>query len=163
MLPDPNLGNQRDFKRVSGGLLGQDNDCGPVSDSGFEIVSHRSPTTDERNDLVFAWKVAKHVKSNAIVFVKDERTIGVGAGQMSRVYSAKIATLKAQDQQLQLEGGVMASDAFLPFRDGLDAAADVGISSIIEPGGSVRDEEVIEAANEHQMALIFTNMRHFKH
>ena len=112
---------------------------------------------------MFAWIVAKHVKSNAIVFVKDERTIGVGAGQMSRVYSAKIATLKAQDQQLQLEGGVMASDAFLPFRDGLDAAADVGISSIIEPGGSVRDEEVIEAANEHQMALIFTNMRHFKH
>ena len=114
-------------------------------------------------DLLFSWKVAKFVKSNAIVYVKDGATVGVGAGQMSRVYSAKIAGIKAFDENLEVKGSVMASDAFFPFRDGIDAAAEAGISAIIQPGGSMRDEEVIEAANEHGMAMVFTGMRHFRH
>ena len=114
-------------------------------------------------DLLFAWKVAKYVKSNAIVYVKDGMTIGVGAGQMSRVYSAKIAGIKAADEGLEVSGSVMASDAFFPFRDGIDAAAKAGISAIIHPGGSMRDQEVIDAANEHDIAMVFSAMRHFKH
>ena len=160
---DPKTFVQQNFKRVSGGLLVQDQDRGDIRDSTFEVASQRSPTTEERRDLLFAWKVAKYVKSNAIVFATDQRTIGVGAGQMSRVYSARIAGLKARDQQLQIAGSVMASDAFFPFRDAIDAAALEGITAIIEPGGAVRDEEVIAAANEHQMAMIFTGMRHFRH
>ena len=148
---------------MSGGLLVQDQDRGDIGDSRFEVASQRSPTTEEHRDLLFAWKVAKFVKSNAIVFAADQRTIGVGAGQMSRVYSAKIASLKAREQRLQITGSVMASDAFFPFRDAVDVAAAEGITAIIEPGGSVRDEEVIAAANEHQMAMIFTGMRHFRH
>ena len=161
--PGPKTFVQQNFKRVSGGLLVQDQDRGDIRDSGFEVASQRSPTTEERRDLLFAWKVAKYVKSNAIVFAADQRTIGVGAGQMSRVYSARIAGLKARDQHLQITGSVMASDAFFPFRDAIDAAAAEGITAIIEPGGSLRDEEVIAAANEHQMAMIFTGMRHFRH
>ena len=129
----------------------------------MKCVSSLSPTESQMNDLLFAWKVAKYVKSNAIVYAKDQMTIGVGAGQMSRVYSAKIASIKAADENLEVKGSVMASDAFFPFRDGIDAAAQVGITAIIHPGGSMRDQEVISAANEHGIAMVFTGMRHFKH
>jgi phosphoribosylaminoimidazolecarboxamide formyltransferase/IMP cyclohydrolase len=162
-LSSPKTFVQQNFKRVSGGLLIQDQDHGDIGDSGYEVASQRSPTTGERRDLLFAWKVAKYVKSNAIVYAADQRTIGVGAGQMSRVYSARIAGLKARDQGLRITGSVMASDAFFPFRDAIDVAAAEGITAIIEPGGSLRDEEVISAANEHQIAMIFTGMRHFRH
>jgi phosphoribosylaminoimidazolecarboxamide formyltransferase/IMP cyclohydrolase len=161
--PGPHTFVQKNFKRVSGGLLVQDHDHGGTRDLEFEIVSQRLPTTEERRDLLFAWKVAKHVKSNAIVFAAEQRTIGVGAGQMSRVYSAKIASLKAHDQRFQVTGSVMASDAFFPFRDAIDTAAESGITAIIEPGGSLRDKEVIAAVNQHQMAMIFTGVRHFRH
>jgi phosphoribosylaminoimidazolecarboxamide formyltransferase/IMP cyclohydrolase len=114
-------------------------------------------------DLQFCWKVAKYVKSNAIVYVKNSMTIGVGAGQMSRVYSAKVAGIKAADENLEVKGSVMASDAFFPFRDGLDAAAEAGITAVIQPGGSMRDNEVIAAADEHNIAMVFTGMRHFRH
>lgn len=152
-----------DFRKVSGGLLAQQADTGSVSEAGLTVVSDKAPTEAELNDLLFAWKVAKFVKSNAIVFCRDGMTIGVGAGQMSRVYSTKIAAIKARDEKLTVEGSVMASDAFFPFRDGIDAAAGYGISAIIQPGGSMRDEEVIAAANEHGLAMVFTGMRHFRH
>jgi len=153
-----------DYKRVSGGLLIQDRDIGIVTPSDLRVVTKREPTAAELVDLQFAWKVAKFVKSNAIVYCRDGMTIGIGAGQMSRVYSAKIAAIKASDEGLQVEGSVLASDAFFPFRDGIDAAARVGIAAIIEPGGSKRDDEVIAAANEHGMAMVFTGgMRHFRH
>ena len=154
---------QMNLKRVSGGLLIQENDTGIIKQSDLKIVSECQPTTDELDDMLFAWKVVKYVKSNAIIYAKDGRTIGIGAGQMSRVYSAKIAAIKAADERLQVQGSVMASDAFFPFRDGIDSAAEVGIKAIIQPGGSVRDEEVIAAANEHGMTMVFTNMRHFLH
>ena len=152
-----------DFKRVTGGLLVQDKDLGVITEDDIKCVSEIQPTAEQIKDLLFAWKVAKTVKSNAIVYVKNEMTIGVGAGQMSRVYSAKIAGIKAADEGLVVEGSVMASDAFFPFRDGIDAAAQAGIKAIIQPGGSMRDNEVIEAANEHGIAMVFTGMRHFKH
>jgi len=152
-----------DFKRVNGGLLVQDRDLGMVSMSDLKVVSKRQPTADELKDLMFAWKVGKFVKSNAIVYIKNQMTIGVGAGQMSRVYSAKIAGIKAADEKLEVKGSVMASDAFFPFRDGIDAAHAAGITAVIQPGGSMRDEEVIAAANEHGMAMVFTGMRHFRH
>jgi len=152
-----------DYKRVSGGLLVQDRDIGMVAPSALRVVSKRQPTAGQMADLQFAWKVAKFVKSNAIVYCRDAMTIGVGAGQMSRVYSAKIAAIKAADEGLQVEGAVLASDAFFPFRDGIDAAAEVGIAAVIEPGGSMRDDEVIAAADEHGMAMVFTGMRHFRH
>ena len=152
-----------DFKRVTGGLLVQDKDLGVITEDDIKCVSKIQPTADQIKDLLFAWKVAKTVKSNAIVYVKNEMTIGVGAGQMSRVYSAKIAGIKAADEGLVVEGSVMASDAFFPFRDGIDAAAEAGIKAIIQPGGSMRDNEVIEAANEHGIAMVLTGMRHFKH
>lgn len=152
-----------DFKRVNGGLLVQERDLGRVSEQDVKVVTQRAPTEQEMLDLMFAWKVAKFVKSNAIVYCKDGMTIGVGAGQMSRVYSAKIAGIKAADENLEVRGSVMASDAFFPFRDGLDAAAEAGITAVIEPGGSVRDEEVIAAADEHDIAMVFTGMRHFRH
>jgi len=113
--------------------------------------------------LIFAWKVAKFVKSNAIVYARDRQTIGIGAGQMSRIYSARIAGIKAADEKLEVRGSVMASDAFFPFRDGIDAAAEAGIRAVIQPGGSMRDSEVIAAADEHDMAMVFTGMRHFRH
>ena len=152
-----------DYKRVTGGLLVQDKDLGSITKKDMICVSETQPTDEQLNDLMFAWKVAKSVKSNAIVYVKNQMTIGVGAGQMSRVYSAKIAGIKASDENLVVEGSVMASDAFFPFRDGIDAAAEAGIKAIIQPGGSMRDDEVIEAANEHGIAMVFTGMRHFKH
>jgi phosphoribosylaminoimidazolecarboxamide formyltransferase/IMP cyclohydrolase len=152
-----------DYKRVNGGLLVQDRDIGMITAGDLKIVTQRAPTEDELRDLLFAWKVAKFVKSNAIIYAKDNRTVGVGAGQMSRVNSARIAAIKAEHAGLQVAGSVMASDAFFPFRDGIDNAAKVGIAAVIQPGGSMRDEEVIAAANEHGMAMVFTGMRHFRH
>ncbi len=152
-----------DYKRVSGGLLVQDRDHGVVAAQDLKVVTRRAPSTQELADLLFAWKVVKFVKSNAIVYCKDGRTIGVGAGQMSRVYSARIAAIKAADAGLTVAGSVMASDAFFPFRDGLDQAAAVGIRAVIQPGGSLRDAEVIAAADEHGIAMVFTGMRHFRH
>ena len=152
-----------DFKKVSGGLLVQDNDIELINVDNLKCVTTIKPSDSEMHDLIFAWKVAKSVKSNAIVYVKNQMTIGIGAGQMSRIYSAKIAGIKAADENLEVEGSVMASDAFFPFRDGIDAAANAGISSIIHPGGSMRDDEVIAAANEHGISMIFTGIRHFKH
>ena len=152
-----------ELKKISGGLLVQSPDTMLLDPEALETVSRRKPSERELSDLMFAWKVAKNVKSNAIVYAKDEQTIGVGAGQMSRVYSAKIAGIKASDEGLIVEGSVMASDAFFPFRDGIDAAAAAGITAVIQPGGSVRDEEVIRAADEAGMAMVFTHVRHFKH
>lgn len=152
-----------DFKRVNGGLLVQDRDLGMVDANQLRVVSKRQPTEQELRDALFCWKVAKFVKSNAIVYSRDGMTIGIGAGQMSRVYSAKIAGIKAGDEGLEVKGSAMASDAFFPFRDGIDAAAAVGVSCVIQPGGSIRDEEVIAAADEHGIAMIFTDMRHFRH
>jgi len=152
-----------DFKRVNGGLLVQDRDLGMVSESDLKVVTKRSPTEQQMNDLLFSWKIAKFVKSNAIVYCKDGMTIGVGAGQMSRVYSARIAAIKAADAELEVKGSVMSSDAFFPFRDGLDSAAEVGVTAVIQPGGSMRDDEVIAAADEHDIAMVFTGMRHFRH
>lgn len=152
-----------DFKRVNGGLLVQDTDQGRVTRDDLTVVTKRQPTDEEMRDLQFCWKVAKFVKSNAIVYVKNSSTIGVGAGQMSRVYSAKVAGIKAADENLEVKGSVMASDAFFPFRDGLDAAAEAGITAVIQPGGSMRDDEVIAAADEHNIAMVFTGMRHFRH
>ncbi len=152
---------QLDFKRVTGGLLVQDADL--ELHGALKTVTRRAPSEQDMRDLLFAWRVAKFVKSNAIVYARDERTIGVGAGQMSRVNSARIAAFKAEQAGLRVEGSVMASDAFFPFRDGIDAAAKAGISAVIQPGGSMRDEEVIAAADEHGMAMVFTGMRHFRH
>jgi phosphoribosylaminoimidazolecarboxamide formyltransferase/IMP cyclohydrolase len=152
-----------DFKRVNGGLLVQNRDVAMVSEKDLKVVTDRQPTDQEVEDLLFTWKVAKFVKSNAIVYGKDKMTVGIGAGQMSRVYSARIAAIKAEDAGLPVKGSVMASDAFLPFRDGLDSAAEVGVSAVIQPGGSMRDDEVIAAANEHGIAMVFTGMRHFRH
>ncbi|WP_031434690.1 bifunctional phosphoribosylaminoimidazolecarboxamide formyltransferase/IMP cyclohydrolase [Methylomarinum vadi] len=152
-----------DFKRVSGGLLVQDKDHGCISAAEVKVVTQRAPSEQEMRDLLFSWKVAKFVKSNAIVYAKNGQTIGVGAGQMSRVYSAKIAGIKAADEGLEVPGSVMASDAFFPFRDGIDAAAEAGITAVIQPGGSMRDDEVIAAADEHGIAMVFTGMRHFRH
>jgi len=152
-----------DYKRIAGGLLVQDADSDALTANDLKIVSKRVPAATEISDLLFAWKVAMHVKSNAIVYAKDLRTIGVGAGQMSRVVSAKIAALKAEEAGLVVSGSVMASDAFFPFRDGLDAAGTAGIRAVIQPGGSMRDNEVIAAADEHDIAMVFTARRHFRH
>lgn len=154
---------QYDFKRVHGGLLVQDQDLGMIDKSSLKVVTQIAPTDSELDDLIFAWKVAKYVKSNAIVYAKNRQTIGVGAGQMSRVNSARIAAIKAEHAGLSVEGAVMASDAFFPFRDGIDNAAKAGVKCIIQPGGSMRDDEVIAAANEHGIAMVFTGMRHFRH
>jgi phosphoribosylaminoimidazolecarboxamide formyltransferase/IMP cyclohydrolase len=152
-----------DFKKVSGGLLVQGSDMGRITADDLKIVTDKAPTPQQIEDMLFAWTVVKYVKSNAIIFCKDNMTIGVGAGQMSRVYSTKIAAIKAADENLEVKGSVMASDAFFPFRDGIDAAAETGIAAIIQPGGSMRDDEVIQAANEHGLAMVFTGMRHFRH
>jgi phosphoribosylaminoimidazolecarboxamide formyltransferase/IMP cyclohydrolase len=155
--------NGFDFKKVSGGLLVQTSDRGVITETDLRVVTEKAPTTQQVQDMLFAWTVVKYVKSNAIIFCKDHMTVGIGAGQMSRVYSTKIAAIKAADEGLEVNGSVMASDAFFPFRDGIDAAAETGISAIIQPGGSMRDEEVIQAANEHGLAMVFTGMRHFRH
>jgi len=152
-----------DFKKVSGGLLVQGSDMGKITADDLKVVTDKAPTPQQIEDMLFAWTVVKYVKSNAIIFCKDNMTIGVGAGQMSRVYSTRIAAIKAADEKLEVKGSVMASDAFFPFRDGIDAAAETGIAAIIQPGGSMRDDEVIQAANEHGLAMVFTGMRHFRH
>ena len=158
-----NKTQQMNLKRVSGGLLIQTNDLGVVQQQELQVVTERKPTIEQLSDLQFAWRVVKYVKSNAIVYAHQHQTIGIGAGQMSRVYSAKIAAIKAADEGLVVDGAVMASDAFFPFRDGIDSAAAAGIRAVIQPGGSMRDDEVIAAANEHGIAMVFTGMRHFLH
>jgi phosphoribosylaminoimidazolecarboxamide formyltransferase/IMP cyclohydrolase len=155
--------NTHDIKRVGSGLLVQTADDRQVQRDELKVVSKRQPTPAELDDLLFAWRVAKMVKSNAIVYARDNRTVGIGAGQMSRVVSAKIAGLKAEEAGLVVPGSAMASDAFFPFRDGIDAAAAAGIRAVIQPGGSMRDSEVIAAADEHDMAMVFTGVRHFRH
>jgi phosphoribosylaminoimidazolecarboxamide formyltransferase/IMP cyclohydrolase len=152
-----------DYKRVAGGLLVQNTDSDAMTVKDLKAVSDVQPSLEQLEDLLFAWKVAMYVKSNAIVFAKDRQTIGIGAGQMSRVISARIAGIKAADAGLSVPGAVMASDAFFPFRDGIDTAAAAGIAAVIQPGGSMRDNEVIDAANEHGIAMVFTGRRHFKH
>lgn len=152
-----------DFKRVNGGLLVQSRDIGMINETDLKVVTQRAPTEQEIHDLIFAWKVAKFVKSNAIVYAKNRQTVGVGAGQMSRVNSARIAAIKAEHAGLPVPGAVMASDAFFPFRDGIDNAAKAGITAVIQPGGSMRDAEVIAAADEAGIAMVFTGMRHFRH
>ncbi|WP_152226492.1 bifunctional phosphoribosylaminoimidazolecarboxamide formyltransferase/IMP cyclohydrolase [Pseudomonas sp. SCB32] len=152
-----------DFKRVNGGLLVQSRDIGMITADDLKIVTQRAPSEQEIHDLIFAWKVAKFVKSNAIVYAKNRQTVGVGAGQMSRVNSARIAAIKAEHAGLEVKGAVMASDAFFPFRDGIDNAAKAGITAVIQPGGSMRDNEVIAAADEAGIAMVFTGMRHFRH
>ena len=154
---------QLDYKRVTGGLLVQDQDLGLIHANELKVVTKRAPTEAELHDLIFAWKVAKYVKSNAIIYAKNRQTVGVGAGQMSRVNSARIAAEKAAQAGLEVAGAVMASDAFFPFRDGLDNAAAVGIKAVIQPGGSIRDDEVIAAADAAGIAMVFTGMRHFRH
>ena len=155
--------NNYDSKRVGSGLLLQSSDTRGMGAGELKVVTKLAPTDAQLGDLLFAWRVAKFVKSNAIVYARDLRTIGVGAGQMSRVYSARIAGIKAADADLVVEGSVMASDAFFPFRDGIDAAAAAGIKAVIQPGGSMRDAEVIAAADEHGIAMVFTGVRHFRH
>ncbi len=159
-LLDSYVAKGYDLKRVTGGLMVQSRDLGMINALDCRVVTERSPSPAEYEALDFAWRVCKHVKSNAIVFTNRDQTVGIGAGQMSRVDSSKIAVQKAL---LPTQGTVLASDAFFPFRDGVDAAAEAGVIAIIQPGGSVRDEEVIKAANEHGIAMIFTNMRHFRH
>jgi len=156
-------GAELEFRSVSGGLLAQTRDLGMVRRDQLQVVSRRQPTSAELDDLLFAWRVCKFVKSNAIVYAREHSTLGIGAGQMSRVYSSRIAAMKAADEKIAVSGAVMASDAFLPFRDGLDVAAEYGIGAVIQPGGSLRDAEVIAAADEHGMAMVFTGMRHFRH
>ncbi|MBP9955579.1 MAG: bifunctional phosphoribosylaminoimidazolecarboxamide formyltransferase/IMP cyclohydrolase [Pseudomonas sp.] len=155
--------NGLDYKRVNGGLLVQSRDIGMIGEADLKVVTQRAPSEQELHDLIFAWKVAKFVKSNAIVYAKNRQTVGVGAGQMSRVNSARIAAIKAEHAGLPVPGAVMASDAFFPFRDGIDNAAKAGITAVIQPGGSMRDAEVIAAADEAGMAMVFTGMRHFRH
>ena len=156
--PQPEL----DFKRISGGFLVQDRDSRLLGED-LRSVARRPPSDQERNDLIFAWKVCKHVKSNAIVYAREGRTLGIGAGQMSRVDSVRLAAEKAKAADLSLKGAALASDAFFPFRDGVDAAAAAGAAAVIQPGGSVRDSEVIAAADEHSMSMLLTGMRHFRH
>ena len=161
------LGNvppdELEYRSVTGGLLVQSRDTGMITASELKVVTERKPSPSELMDLLFAWRIAKFVKSNAIVYVRDNMTIGVGAGQMSRVYSSRVAAMKAADEKLEVKGAAMASDAFFPFRDGIDIAAEYGVRSVIQPGGSKNDPEVIAAANEHDMAMVFTSMRHFRH
>jgi phosphoribosylaminoimidazolecarboxamide formyltransferase/IMP cyclohydrolase len=154
---------ERELRSVGGGVLVQDRDAGRIDVAQLKCVTRRAPTEQELRDLAFAWRVCKFVKSNAIVFVRDEATVGVGAGQMSRVYSSRIGAIKAEDAGLTVRGAVMASDAFFPFRDGVDVAASQGVTAVIQPGGSMRDAEVIAAADEAGLAMLFTGMRHFRH
>lgn len=158
-----NGGGRLDTRKVAGGLLVQDRDLQLIDQSDLQLVTERAPSEHELMDMLFAWKVVKYVKSNAIVFAKDGFTVGIGAGQMSRVYSSRLAAMKAADAGLTIKSSVMASDAFFPFRDGLDIAIEHGVTAVIQPGGSVRDDEVIAVANEHDMAMVFTGMRHFRH
>jgi len=160
-LGNPSKGYK--YLSVADGMLVQETDNAIITEKDLVITSKRIPTKQEIQDCLFAWKVCKFVKSNAIVYAKDNQTIGIGAGQMSRIDSAKIAASKALERGFETSGCAMASDAFFPFRDGIDAAADIGITSVIQPGGSMRDEEVIQAANDADMAMLFTSTRHFRH
>ncbi len=160
---DEESGNELELRSVNGGLLLQQRDLARIDASALQVVSRRRPGKQELEDLLFAWTVAQFVKSNAIVFARAGATVGVGAGQMSRVYSTRLAALKASDEKLETRGAVMASDAFFPFRDGIDVAASFGIAAVIQPGGSKRDAEVIAAADEHGMAMVLTAVRHFRH
>jgi phosphoribosylaminoimidazolecarboxamide formyltransferase/IMP cyclohydrolase len=155
--------NDYDFKRVGGGLLVQSPDLATVQPAELKVVTEKKPTAQQLDDLLFAWRVAKFVKSNTIVFARDGMTLGVGAGQMSRIDSARIASIKAENAKLSLAGSAAASDAFFPFRDGLDVVVDAGATCVIQPGGSMRDAEVIAAANERGVAMVFTGVRHFRH
>jgi phosphoribosylaminoimidazolecarboxamide formyltransferase/IMP cyclohydrolase len=155
--------NAQDFKRVGSGLLVQTADNRELQRSELKIATQVQPSASQLDDLLFAWKVAKYVKSNAIVFCGDAMTLGVGAGQMSRIDSARIASIKAENAGLSLKGSAVASDAFFPFRDGLDVVCEAGATCVIQPGGSVRDEEVIAAANERGIAMVLTGVRHFRH
>ncbi len=155
--------NAMDAKRIGSGLLLQTADNHELSLIDLKVVTKKQPTLEEMEDLLFAWKVAKYVKSNAIVFCKGGMTMGVGAGQMSRLDSARIASIKASHANLSLQGTVVASDAFFPFRDGLDVVVDAGATCVIQPGGSMRDQEVIDAANERGVAMVFSGVRHFRH
>jgi phosphoribosylaminoimidazolecarboxamide formyltransferase / IMP cyclohydrolase len=152
-----------DYKRVGGGLLVQASDAHLLKEKDLKVVTKKRPTEAEHADLLFAWRVAKFVKSNAIVFCRDGATVGIGAGQMSRLDSVRVAAAKAQEAGFGLEGAVVASDAFFPFRDGLDALADAGATAVIQPGGSVKDAEVIAAADARGIAMVFTGVRHFRH
>ncbi len=152
-----------EWRSVNGGLLVQTRDVTALAAGDLTVVSRRKPSQAELDDLLFAWRVAKFVKSNAIVYAREQMTIGIGAGQMSRVVSSRIAAMKAADEKLAVRGAAMASDAFFPFRDGIDVAAEYGIAAVIQPGGSRRDAEVIAAADEHGMAMVFTGVRHFRH
>jgi phosphoribosylaminoimidazolecarboxamide formyltransferase/IMP cyclohydrolase len=156
-------GGTLELRSVTGGLLLQGRDLADLEEGALRVATRRPPSAAELADLRFAWRVCKFVKSNAIVFAHDRSTIGVGAGQMSRVYSTRIAAMKAADERLEVEGSVMASDAFFPFRDGLEVAAEYGIRAVIQPGGSKNDAEVIAAADEHGLAMVLTGMRHFRH
>ena len=156
-------GTVLDYKRVGGGLLVQTSDTARIGEADVKVVTKRAPSAQEMSDLLFAWRIAKYVKSNAIVYCKDNMTVGVGAGQMSRVDSARIAAIKAENNGLTVVGSVVASDAFFPFRDGLDVLAKAGATAVIQPGGSVRDAEVIAAADEQNLAMVFTGFRHFRH
>jgi len=162
-VPLSHESQSHDYKRVGGGLLVQSSDSRPLSETDLRVVTKTAPTEAQRADLLFAWRVAKYVKSNAIVFCRDGATVGIGAGQMSRLDSVRVAAMKAAQAKLELKGAVVASDAFFPFRDGLDALADAGAAAVIQPGGSVRDAEVIAAADERGIAMLFTGMRHFRH
>jgi phosphoribosylaminoimidazolecarboxamide formyltransferase/IMP cyclohydrolase len=162
-IADGEAAPQQESKRIGSGLLVQTSDLYPIGPQDCRVVSRREPTEQEWADLMFAWKVARMVKSNAIVYAAGGRTVGIGAGQMSRVDSARIGRWKAEDAGLPIHGAVMASDAFFPFRDGIDTAGEAGIAAVIQPGGSMRDEEVIAAADEHGMAMVFTGIRHFRH
>jgi len=159
----PDHGAELEYRSVSGGLLAQSRDLGMVRREDLRVVTTRQPTEGQLDDLLFAWQVCKFVKSNAIVYARDLATVGIGAGQMSRVYSSRVAAMKASDEKLEVRGSVMASDAFFPFRDGVDVAAEYGVAAVIQPGGSLRDADVIKAADEHGMTMVFTGMRHFRH
>ncbi|CAG4884137.1 fused IMP cyclohydrolase; phosphoribosylaminoimidazolecarboxamide formyltransferase [Georgfuchsia toluolica] len=163
VVPHGQVSGAFDYKRVGGGLLVQSADEAHVALADLKIVTKRTPTETEMRDLLFAWRVAKYVKSNAIVYCKDGMTVGVGAGQMSRVDSARIAAIKAENAKMKVKGSVVASDAFFPFRDGLDVLAQAGATAVIQPGGSMRDAEVIAAADEQNLAMVFTGFRHFRH
>ncbi|HWV19246.1 MAG TPA: bifunctional phosphoribosylaminoimidazolecarboxamide formyltransferase/IMP cyclohydrolase [Rhodocyclaceae bacterium] len=163
IVPLATTGAGFDYKRVGGGILVQSADIAPISAAELKVVTKRAPTAKELADMLFAWRVAKYVKSNAIVYCKDGVTVGVGAGQMSRVDSSRIAVIKAEAAKLQIAGCAVASDAFFPFRDGLDVLAQAGATAVIQPGGSVRDAEVIAAADEQNIAMVFTGFRHFRH
>jgi phosphoribosylaminoimidazolecarboxamide formyltransferase/IMP cyclohydrolase len=162
-IPLGHASNAFDIKRVGGGLLLQAPDAKQVMPAEFAIVSKKQPTPQQLQDMMFAWRVAKFVKSNAIVFCGNGMTLGVGAGQMSRVDSARIASIKAQNANLSLTGSAVASDAFFPFRDGLDVVVSAGATAVVQPGGSMRDQEVIDAADEQGVVMAFTGVRHFRH